>query len=242
MKRLITLFTLLLLISPVISKGAEYQANLGASSGNINTPSADTIRKNSVVLNSWFLLTENTGYLPRVLVSFVENWEIGFGADFQKPDSNDPSYILNTKYKFYDSNSIKAAIGFNYQYNVHNNSTWNNYQFYLGFTWMGWAKTSAIIGKTFGDYTEKENIDFSIGIEKILLAGELGKLAIITDFSNYQYRNKYVEGAGNLSRGIFSGGVRVLLLNNKLNIDFVFTDLLDSNREMAASFSFILSF
>ncbi|HOJ49241.1 MAG TPA: hypothetical protein PKW55_00320 [Spirochaetota bacterium] len=236
---LLTLITLM----PLIAIAKEYQANLAATSGNINTPSADTIAKNNVVLNSWLLLTDNTGFLPRLLISFVQNWEIGFGADFQKPNSDDPSYILNTKYKFYDSSSIKAAIGFDYQYNVNNTNTWNNYQFYLAFTWEGWAKTSAVIGKTFGDYASKENIDFGVGIEKILLSGDIGKLAIITDFSNYQYRNNpAIHGAGELNRGIFSAGVRVLFLNNRLNVDFIFTDLLDSTREMAASFSLILNF
>jgi hypothetical protein len=242
MKKKILIITITMLLAlPFMAFTREAPTMMG-SSGLIAVPTADVIENTSIIFGSWFLLQKNFGVLPRVLVSFLKNWEIGGSFDFQKP--NDMSFLINSKYKFYDENNIKLAFGGNYQRNSGDGYGWDNGQLFLALTWAGWAKTTVLLGYTFGNYTNKSNIDFGIGVEKVLFSGEFGALSLLMDFANFNYRNHggTIRGAGDIHRGIFNIGARILLFKKLLNIDFIFVDLLDDERNIAISAFFSITF
>jgi len=235
----------LLLVIPVWTMAAETTVSMTGSSGLIAVPSGDTLPNNTVYLGSWVLLANETGYLPRFAVSILQGrFEIGGGGDIQHP--NDPSWLINAKYKLYDDKGggLRVSFGGDYQHNSNANLSWDNGQLFLAFTWEGWAKTSVMFGKTFGDFTEKNNIDFGIGVERTLWSGGFGSFGLILDFVNYEYRlhKGSIRGAGETQRGIFSGGIRLGLFKNLINVDFASTDLLDASREFVLSAGIDLHF
>ncbi len=240
-KRLLIMLIILLIAIPFTAFSREAPTFHG-SSGLIAVPSANVITAPSIVFGSWFLLQKDFGFLPRFLISFLNRWEIGATSDIQNP--NGLSFVINTKYKFYDSGKIKAAFGGAFQHNSAENDSWSDGQVFLTLTWAGWANTSMFIGYTFGDFTNKSHIDFGIGVEKIFLSGGFGSLALIIDFANFDFRNHKgtIRGAGVDARGIFNLGVRVLLFKKLLNVDFVFVDLLDDDRQIALSLFFSITF
>lgn len=244
MKKITILGMLLLMSLPMTLTAGSTQASLNGSSGIIYVPSAETIPSGNILLGSWVFLEDPASYAPRFLMSFIPNWELGLGADFCEYAEN--SLILNTKYQFYDA-GVKIALGFNYQNNggnkdsnVHN----DNYQLFLAFTWAGYGKTSSFIGYTWGDDTNKDEIDFGIGFEKELFGGSGGALSLIFDFSNDNYRRMVgpMTGVGEDDRGIFNIGARISAFDNKVNFDFISVDMLDEAREWALSFAFRLGF
>lgn len=244
MKKILLLGMILLMSLPMTLASGSTQASLNGSSGIIYVPSAETIPSGNILLGSWIFLDDPTSYAPRFLMSFIPNWELGLGVDIS--DYAENSFIINTKYKFYDA-GVKVAIGFNYQNNggPKDSDTQNeNYQGYLSFTWAGYGKTSAFIGYTGGDDTNKDEIDFGIGFEKELFGGSGGALSLIFDFSNDNYRRILgaMTGVGERQRGIFNIGARVSALDNKLNFDFISVDMLDEAREWALSAAFRFGF
>ncbi len=241
-KKILILMTILLLAFPAVNAFSALNAEvptLHGSSGLIALPTANVQKATSIAFGGWFLFQE-FGFLPRVLVSFINNWELGGGFDIQNP--NDLSFTINTKYKFYDNGTFKFAIGGNFQHNANEFDSWDNGQIFLVMTWTGWANTTAFIGYTLGS-DNSSNIDFGIGIEKILYAGGFGGIAIVADFTNfpYRYHKGSIQGAGEDIRGIFNFGARILI-KNIIIVDFILVDILDDERSVAASIFCKLTF
>lgn len=224
--------------------------SLSASSGLVTIPSANTLSEHEIMFGTWIIGGDNdTGYMPRVLISPIERLEIGVGADFV--DKMENSYIVSAKYQIYRASDVKIALGFNYQSNgnVENGKPENNtnYQLFLAFTWDGgFGTTSSYFGKTFGDAVEDSEIDFGIGFEKMFYRGDYGGLGLVFDFTNTPYRRFFAapDGAGDSNRGMFNGGLRVKATIAKVdfNIDLIAMDVLDDQLNWAISLGAALKF
>ena len=159
--------------------------------------------------------------------------------DIQDDHPEDQTVLLNAKVRFYQNEEVSFALGGNYQFNKGQSDSG---QFFLVFTWKGWAKTSALIGKTVGEGSENDNIDFGIGFEKAIWHGEFGGLFAICDFTNFSYRVYPLRGTGSEERGFFNGGIRITLFQNKLALDAIWADVLDEDREWVFSAAFNFTF
>jgi len=242
MKKIFFLLPLLILTLSLTSNSmanqvtTANQATWMGNSGLIAISSADTIPFKTFLIGGWYGFSDD-GFLPRFLISPIPRVELGLAFDVENGHPQDETFMLNGKIKVYDG-EVNVALGGNYQFNDKDHYDGDTGQLFFAFTWKGWANTSAIIGKTFGHGQDKNNIDFGIGLEKPIFTGEFGGLAIICDFSNFNYRAYPVKGFGNNDRGIFNAGVRVNLFGSKVAFDFVFVDLLDDDREIVLGASF----
>jgi hypothetical protein len=190
--------------------------------------------------------------LAKVSLAPIPNWEIG--GVYDKREHVKASYMIHTKYIFYKK-EIYAGIGANIQLeNVALESEKDNnktrYQGYIVITWRGFFETSAMLGKTFGDDTESQNIDFGIGFQKTIL---LDRIKWMADFTNYNTRYRgYVGGLSSsyswdagVSRGIFNTGIRIEVIKKRgirWNVDILYLDVLDATRHFGIGTSLMLSF
>ena len=190
--------------------------------------------------------------LAKVSLAPISNWEIG--GVYDKKEHIKSSFIIHTKYIFYKK-EVFAGIGANYQsendvLETESDNKKTRYQAYLVITWRGFFETSAMLGKSFGDNTESQNIDFGIGFQKTIL---FNRIKWIVDFTNYNTRyGGYVGGLNNsypqsygVTRGIFSTGLRIEVIKKKgirWNIDILYLDVLDVTRHYGIGTSLMLSF
>ena len=227
-------------------------ASIGGATGLITTPNANTgwEGNNMAIDFAYHYLSAGENSIPKVSLQLFGKAEVGAAYDMQKEkDSND--LLVHGKFRFYGSGSSALAIGGNYQMIKIYDSEYTAGQIYLAATHTGEffgmpAETTIVIGKTFGNrnVVDKNNIDFSMGFDLDFLPNFFkGYVHWLTDFANYSYS---VDPRGaNSWRGVFNTGIRLAILREsrfKWNIDVLFTDVLDSNRDWAAGSSFGLSF
>lgn len=240
LKKLTLIATAIAMALPILSNASPTQASLNGSTGLIALPTAETLPGKSILVGSFFLVTEDpTGIMPRFLIAPIDKLELGVGVDIQDKHPEDKTALLNAKIRFYEGNEVNVAFGGNYQFNKDMDDSG---QLFLAFTWKGWAKTTALIGKTIGEGAQDDNIDFGIGLEKALWNGSFGGLFLICDFSNFPYRVHYLRGIGSDQRAFFNAGLRINLFNNRFTVDAISADLLDEDREFVLSAAFNFTF
>lgn len=226
--------------------------SLGGATGLIGTPTAHTGWAGSTVGFDAGMAYTGLGegsWLPKVTFDLFDRWELGMTYEIQgEHDSND--LFLHTKFRFYPwsgGGESALAIGANYQSLKINGQTQTDYQFYLVATYGGNffgmpAETTLVFGKTFGDNSVNQNVDFSAGFDLDLFPSIFQHyIHWINDFANYfytydPYRN--ISGA----RGAFNTGIRIAALRDhrrfKLNIDVLLLDALDDGRDFGIAVTF----
>ena len=173
------------------------------------------------------------------------------GAAYDMQGDNDNDLILHGKFNFYTRGASALALGGNYQ-NIKKpaNISNTNYQIYLAATYGSAffrmpSETTIVVGKTMGDNTRNNNIDFSMGFDLDVLPSIFSHYVHwINDFSNYSYSTN-PNGSNSDIRGSFNTGLRLALMRDKkykLNVDLLGTDALDSNRAFGIGIAFGLPF
>jgi len=235
--------------------------SLNGATGLISTPTAHTGWDNSA-----FGLDLGVSYLNsddhhtdtmifKGTIQLIKGLEVGAAWDNQE-GKKDRDILAHAKFRFHQDKSTALAIGGNYQHlkspwRGPDNESWHAEQIYLAATYNAQffglpSETTIVVGKSFGSHKYgKNNIDFSMGFELDLLPSILGgRIRWITDFANYSYSADPVS-VNAAWRGVFNTGARVAILkdsNLKLNLDFIFTDLLDRNRDWGATVCFGVAF
>ena len=122
-------------------------------------------------------------------------------------------------------------------------------QIYLAATYPGDffnmpAETTVVVGKTFIEDADNDNIDFGMGFDLNLFPKIFsGYIHWINDFSNFSY-SAQAYGADAGARGVFNSGIRIDLASipafskYKFAIDAIVTDALDANRAFSLGVAF----
>jgi len=250
MKKVSLLILIGLMFTAVsLSATSPRSQSINGATGLITTPTAFTGWGKSdfgVDVGHTFLNDDRGTHIPKITFQLLQKLELGVAYDLQDRHDKDEDLLIHGKFKFHDDKSTALAIGGNIQLLDHRSDhSWNAQQIYLAATYMSTflkmpAETTMVFGKSFGsDGYGKRDIDFSMGFDLQLLPSIFkGHVHWISDFANYSYSAEPV-GAWPW-RGIFNTGARLALLKNhakfKFNVDFVFTDVLDRNRDFGLGF------
>ncbi len=245
---------LMIFSSQPVSARAFMSPSFGGTTGYISTPSAKTgWEGNSLALDiGYHYIGDGEGaHIPKATFQIYGRVELGIAYDIQDRYTDDDDMIIHAKFNFYNAGASALAIGGNFQMlDMGNDNDGNAGQIYLAVTYSGKffgmpAMTTMVLGKSFGDYTSKEDIDFSMGFDLDFLPQYLkGYVHWVSDFANYSYSVQAV-GANSRSRACFNTGFRFAILKTsryKFNVDVIMTDALDSNRSWALGTAFGLSF
>jgi hypothetical protein len=253
MKKLSLLLLIGLMFAVVSASASPFRSqSLNGATGLISTPTAHTGWANSSFgvdvgfsyLNSDEADTDTT--ILKATIQFLNNFEAGLAYDMQEKYEgyNNEDVLIHGKWKFHQDKTTALAVGGNLQLLQSprfgpDYESWNAGQIYIVATYAADffgmpSETSMVIGKSFGsnDYGKK-NIDFSMGFDLDLLPSIFkGHVRWISDFANYSYSADPINVDPH--RGIFNTGARIAILKDskyKFNVDVLFTDLLDRNRD-----------
>jgi hypothetical protein len=191
-----------------------------------------------------------TTHIPKASVSLFKMLEAGFAYDTQGEENDDDDQIIHGKIQLPIQRATAIAIGGNAQMISDAAGNEENYQqIYLAATYPGDffnmpAETTVVVGKTFGENTVDENIDFGMGFDLLLFPDVFqGYIHWINDFSNFSY-SVTPRGANAGIRGAFNTGIRIDLASIpefsefKFAVDAIMTDALDENRAFALGVAF----
>lgn len=255
MKRII--FTTMILSIATFATAEPFKSpSLGGATGLIGTPTAHTGWSGNgtdLAIDIGFHAVgdanRSKSYIPKVTVQLFEKLELGAAYDIQGGENNN-DLLFHGKYNFYTRGSSALAIGGNFQTINLNGNDRTNYQFYLAATYSSKffsmpAETTIVLGKTMGDGSSNNSIDFSMGFDLDVLPSVFSHyIHWINDFSNYSYSTD-PNGSNAGVRGAFNTGLRLALMRDKkykLNLDILATDVLDSNRSFGLGVAFGLPF
>jgi hypothetical protein len=260
------LYLLVIIIAAIFSITASigrleatgfHSPSLGGATGLIGTPTAHTgWEGNTVGFDAGVAYTGigDGSWLPKITFNLFDRWELGATYEFQREhyshryDNDD--LFLHTKFRFYPwsgGGESALAIGANYMSLKVNGQTQTDCQFYLVATYGGNffgmpAETTLVFGKTFGDESVNQNIDFSMGFDLDIFPSIFQHyIHWINDYANYFYTYDPMRNVAG-ARGAFNTGIRIAALKDhkrfKLNFDVLLLDALDDGR----SFGFAVCF
>jgi hypothetical protein len=235
---------------------AEFTSpTLGGATGLFTTPTARTgWEGHQLGLDTGIAFTDigDGSTIPKATLQLFDQWELGVSREIQGEDDSDDLF-LHTKFCFSPwtpkLDNTAMAVGINYMDLEINNQGHTSYQLYLAATYKGDffdtpAETTLVFGKTMGDdeLADDDNWDFSMGFDMDFFRDALdGYVHWICEFSNYFYTADPYRNT-TLTRGAFNTGFRIAALKNhpryKLNLDLIYLDLFDADREFGATVAF----
>jgi hypothetical protein len=187
-------------------------------------------------------------------VSLFKWVEITGAVDLQPKEDgkNNTDGIMGAKLQFPTAKTA-IALGGNIQFLNYRGDYRTAGQIYAAVTYGGefftWpAETTLALGYTFREddngIMDKDNIDFGMGIDLLLIPGVFGKFVHwIADFSNFSYSDQPL-GENAWNRGCLNTGIRIdiaavpALSKFKFTFDFIMLDILDTDRSIAMGLTF----
>jgi len=204
--------------------------------GYIIAPSAEVSTHGSLGITARY--TYNNMLTPALNFSLVDHIEIGAGWDINFGSGVYNPVLLSAKIKLPFENAI--ALGFTAELFKYGDTYANYYSPYgcMQETIKGFDTTLGL-GYTFDrQRLQWGNINFFIGFKKEIIAPYI---ILMGDFANFPYKHNRAPAlrAIDSSRGIVNLGVR-FLLTEKIALDVMGLDLMDSNRNISAGMSVLL--
>lgn len=196
------------------------------------------------------IIDDETVNIPKMTVSLFKFAEIGFAYDMADHQEDSEDLLLHGKVQLPIKGASAVAIGGNHQLlqtNDEDDPTVT--QLYIAATYPGNffdmpAETTVVVGKSFVEDQDNENIDFGMGFDLLLFPDIFqGYIHWINDFSNFSY-SAQAYGANAGYRGVFNSGIRVDLASipafakYKFAVDAIMTDALDENRAFSLGIAF----
>ncbi|MFC1671107.1 hypothetical protein ACFL20_12020 [Spirochaetota bacterium] len=220
-------------------------SNVGGATGLITAPTAFTgwAESNFGMEFGYHYINESEdSHIPKISVHLFKMFEMGFTYDVQEKQDDESDLLLHSKFRILSMKNSAIAVGGNYQMISRGTSKkYHNGQLYFAATHSSSffnmpAETTIVIGKTFGEETDKNELDFSMGFDLNIIPKLFkGHAHWINDISNFSYSND--PKGDNYWRGIFNTGIRFAILNRqniKLNVDFIISDAFDNSRSFNA--------
>jgi hypothetical protein len=182
---------------------------------------------------------DETAHIPKASVSLFKWFELSFAYDTQIADDSE-DMIFGGKIQL-PTKGTSVAVGGNFQQLKQFDQTDTANQIYIAATYPSTffkmpAETTVVVGKTFYNGENDDNVDFGMGFDLVLLPDVFQKyIHWVTDFANFSYSAQAV-GSNAYWRGSLNTGIRIdIAANPKLKeymlvIDAMMTDALDENR------------
>ncbi len=254
MRKMLILLTILVLSAGVVFAAPLKGMSLNGATGLISIPTGRIGWERTADIGLDFgyhaIIDDDTVSIPKATISLFKIAELGFAYDMANYADDSEDLLLHGKIQLPLKGASAVAIGGNHQILQENNVDSDSVtQIYLAATYPGTffdmpAETTVVVGKSFIEDQDNDNIDFGMGFDLLLFPDIFqGYIHWINDFSNFSYSAQaYAANAG--FRGVFNSGIRIDLASipafskYKFAVDAIMTDALDENRAFSLGVAF----